>query len=135
MTVLTRRRVMAWLLVAAVPVGALYAPFLHAHVDEADHHHQTAVHAHLSGHERSHHHDHDGITVQEAEHARAIYLQAEAAVTTAQFDVPVAPPPSFDLGALHERPAHPAVEVTHGHDPPLVAALDSRPPPHFPVLI
>jgi hypothetical protein len=32
------KRSIAWLLVLAVPVGALYGPFLHAHVEEdADH--------------------------------------------------------------------------------------------------
>jgi hypothetical protein len=130
------RRSIAWILTIALPVGTLYGPFLHAHVEEdGNHHHQTEVHAHLSGHERSHQEHHDGITVQEPEHERAIYLQVAVAVATALFDVPVAPPPSFGLGVLAERPAHPAVEVTHGHDPPLVDALDSRPPPSLPVLI
>jgi hypothetical protein len=128
------RRAIAWLLAVAVPVGALYGPFLHAHVeDDGDHHHETAVHAHLSGHGRAHN-AHEGITVQEPEHERAIYLQAAVAVATALFDVPIAPPPPFGLGVLAERPAHPAVEVTHGHDPPLLDALDSRPPPSLPVL-
>ena len=126
------RRSIVWLLTIAVPVGALYGPFLHAHVeDDGDHHRETAVHAHLSGHNHSSHERHDSIAVQESEHERAVYLQAAVAVATALFDVPVAPPPSFGLGALQERPAHPAVEVTHGHDPPLLDALQTRPPPFF----
>jgi hypothetical protein len=52
------------------------------------------------------------------------------------------PPVIFTVpsGRLHlsspgERCAHPAVIVTHGHDPPLDSALGSRPPPTLPVLI
>jgi hypothetical protein len=127
----TARRSIARLLALAVPIGALYGPFLHAHVDDGDHHGEASVHAHLSGHDLPAREHHDGITVQEPEHERAIYLQAAVAVATALFDVPVAPPASFGLGAPPERPAHPAVEVTHGHDPPLVDALASRPPPFF----
>ncbi len=130
------RRSIAWLLAMAVPVGALYGPFLHAHVaEDGDQHHETAVHAHLSGHERAHQDHQDGITAHESEHERAVYLQAAVAVAPALFDVPVAPPPVFGFDAPQERPAHPAVEVTHGHDPPLLDALESRPPPFLPVLI
>ena len=126
------RRSIAWLLAMAVPVGAVYGPFLHAHVeDDGDHHHEMAVHAHLSGLGHSHQEHHDGISIEETEHDRAVYLPAAVAVTPALFDVPVAPPPGFGFDAPQERPAHPAVEVTHGHDPPLLDALDSRPPPPF----
>jgi len=129
------RRVFTFGLAVAVQAGAVYAPFLHAHVDEdADHHQPTSVHAHLSGHAPSHA-AHCGIGVDEPDHDRAIYLQVFVAVQPAPFDVPAAAPALFDLTAPAERPAHAAVEVTHGHDPPLVAALDSRPPPSFPVLI
>jgi hypothetical protein len=120
-------RQIGWLVALAVPMGAFCAPFLHAHLDEEDHH-RAAVHTHFSGHEREHH-DLGGVSLQEPEHDRAIYLQAYMAVQTAIFDIPVAPPPEFDTTAPRERTAHPTVEVTHGHDPPLLPALDSRPPP------
>jgi hypothetical protein len=126
---LTTPRSIAWLLAIAVPVGALYGPFLHAHVDENGDHHEIAVHAHVSGHERSHQEHDDGIIVHESEDERAIYLHAAVAVAPARFDVPIAPPPLLGFDAPQERPAHPAVEVTHGHDPPLLDALESRPPP------
>jgi hypothetical protein len=129
----TSRRSIAWLLALAVPIAALYGPFLHAHGKDhhGDHHGETAVHAHLSGHDRPYQAQHDGITVQEPDHERAVYLQVAVAVATATFDTPVAPPANFSLDAAPERPAHPAVEVTHGHDPPLLDALASRPPPFF----
>src|SRR5512134_655378 len=114
-------RPIAWLLAVAMPMGAFCVPFLHAHVGEEDHRH-AAIHTHFSGHERNHH-DHGGISLQDPEHDRAIYLQAYIAVKTSIFDIPVAPPPAFDFGTPPERTAHPTVEVTHGHDPPLLPAL------------
>jgi hypothetical protein len=129
------RRVLTFGLAVAVQAGAVCAPFLHAHVDEdADHHQPAAVHAHLSGHAPSHA-AHCGIALDEPDHDRAIYLQAFVAVQPAPFEVPAAAPALFDLTTPPEQPAHVTVEVTHGHDPPLVSALDSRPPPFLPVLI
>ncbi|HLG60214.1 MAG TPA: hypothetical protein VI485_33035 [Vicinamibacterales bacterium] len=129
------RRVLTFGLAVAVQAGAVCAPFLHAHVDEDhDDHHSTSVHAHLSGHTPSHalHH---GIAVDEPDHDRAVYLQLFVAVQATPFEIPAIAPALSDLTALPERPAHGTVEVTHGHDPPLVAALDSRPPPVLPVLL
>jgi len=125
------RRVLTIGLAVAVQAGAVYAPFLHAHVDEdADHHQATSVHAHFSGHVPSHA-THDGATVDDRDHDRAIYLQGFVAVQPVPFEIPAAAPALFDLTSPPERPAHTTVEVTHGHDPPLVSALDSRPPPFF----
>jgi hypothetical protein len=129
------RRLVTFALAVAVQAGAVYAPFLHAHVDEDhDDHHSTSVHAHFSGHTPSHalHH---GMAVDDLDHDRAVYLQMFVAVQATAFEIPAVAPAPFDLTALPERPAHVTVEVTHGHDPPLVAALDSRPPPFLPVLI
>jgi len=126
------RRALTLALAMAVQGGSLCAPFLHAHVDEDvdDHHHSTSVHAHVSGHAPSHAR-HDGVSVDEPDHDRAIYLQVFVAVEAAPFAVPAVAPALFDLTTPPERPAHAAVEVTHGHDPPRAAALDSRPPPTF----
>jgi len=129
------RSLLAGILALCVPIGAMCAPFLHAHVDEdADHHHPASVHAHLSGHTPSHA-AHHGVSLEAPDHDRAIYLQVYVAVQPTSFDVLDATPPAFVLAAPPERPAHVTVAVTHGHDPPLVAALDSRPPPASPVLI
>jgi hypothetical protein len=134
---LTARRSIAWLLALAVPVGTFYAPFVHAHVGEdahGDRGHAGAVHAHLSGHERGDH-DHDGPAVRDDDHDLAIYLKAYVAERTPPSDVPAVPPQRLGLDSPGERAAHPAVVVTHGHDPPLHPALGSRPPPPSPVLI
>ena len=127
------RSILAGVLALSVPIGAMCAPFLHAHVDEdADHHHPTSVHAHLSGHPSDV--PHNGATLEEPDHDRAIYLQTFVAVQPAPFDVPAIAPTLFVMAAPPERPAHVAVDVTHGHDPPLATALDSRPPPCLPDL-
>jgi hypothetical protein len=124
------RRVLTFGLAVAVQAGAVCAPFLHAHIDEnSDHHRPTSVHAHFSGHIPSHPAC-NGIAVDEADHDRAIYLQVFV-VQPVPVEVPAAVPTLFDLTAPPEQPAHVTVEVTHGHDPPLVSALDSRPPPSF----
>jgi hypothetical protein len=129
------RRVLTFGLAVAVQMGAVYAPFLHAHVDEdADHHQPTSVHAHFSGHTPSHA-PCAGASADHPDHDRAIYLQVFVAVQPVPFEVPAAASSPFDLVAPAEQPAHVTVEVTHGHDPPLVSALDSRPPPFLPVLI
>ena len=74
---------------------------------------------------------HNGVAVDEADRDRAIYLQVFVAVETSPFQTPVLRRATLYLGAPpHRSPAHLTV-VTHGHDPPLVAALDSRPPPLF----
>ena len=129
------RRVLTFGLAVAVQTGTVWGPFLHAHVDEDhDDHHSTPVHAHFSGHAPSHA-VHKGVAVDEPDHNRAIYLQVFVAVQPAAFEIPAIAPALFDLAAPPERPAHVTVEITHGHDPPLVSALDSRPPPFLPVLI
>lgn len=145
------RRLVASLVVAAIPVGTLCAPFLHAHVAD-DGHHPTAVHSHVAGHDRGHHHHGDqpadphasrsaaaphdrdhgdpGAALHAGDDERAIYLQASVAVSATMPDIPLAPPACFTLATPPEQPAHASVEVTHGHDPPLLPAVASRPPPH-----
>lgn len=125
------RRVLALGLALAVQSGAVCAPFLHAHVD-ADHddHHSTSVHAHLSSHAPAPV-EHDGVSVEDADRDHAIYLQVFVAVETSQFQTPVLPRATFTLAPLVTGAPRIFAIVTHGHDPPLVAALDSRPPPLF----
>jgi hypothetical protein len=127
------RRVLAMSLAVALQAGALSAPFVHAHVDDHDEHHATSVHAHVAGHARSHHDhdDHDGITVADTDHDRAVYLQVFVAVEAPPFQTPDLPRASFGLTPVLDRAPRIYAIVTHGHDPPLVNALDSRPPPLF----
>jgi hypothetical protein len=129
------RRVLALGLALAVQGGAVCALFLHAHVG-ADHddHHSTSVHAHVSSHARSAV-EHEGVSVEEADRDHAIYLQVFVAVEAPVFQSPALPRASFTPAPLIERAPRIFVVVSHGHDPPLVHALDSRPPPLFPVHI
>ena len=129
------RRVLVLGLAIAVQAGAVYAPFLHAHVDEDhDDHHSTSVHAHFAGHTQKRT-THDEAAVDELDHDRAIYLQAFVAVGPTAFEIPAVAVGTFTLTAPTERAPRVSVLVAHGHDPPLAAALDSRPPPRIPVLI
>jgi hypothetical protein len=123
------RRGLALGLAVAVQAGAVCAPFLHAHVD-ADHddHHATSVHAHFSSHAPARI-EHDGVSVEEADRDRPIYLEVFVAVEAAIFQAPSLPRVVFAPVRVIERAPRPFVIVTHGHDPPLVDALDSRPPP------
>jgi hypothetical protein len=128
------RRMLALGLVLAVQGGAVCAPFLHAHVD-ADHddHHSTSVHAHFSSHAPAHVRHPDfpggGVSVEDAARDHAIYLQVFVAVQASVFQSPALPRAVFAAVPVIERAPRTFVLVTHGHDPPLVHALDSRPPP------
>lgn len=125
------RRLLALGLALAVPAGAVCAPFLHAHVD-ADHddHHSTSVHAHFSSHAPAHVR-HEGVSVEDADRDHAIYLQVFVAVEASVFQSPALPRAVFVPVPLIEHTPRTFILVTHGHDPPLVHALDSRPPPAF----
>jgi hypothetical protein len=126
------RRVLALGLAFAVEGGAVCAPFLHAHVDtDHDDHHTTSVHAHFASHAPAHV-EHDGVSVEDADRDdHAIYLQVFVAVETSPFETPVLPRATFAVRPLVMRAPRIFAIVTHGHDPPLVSALDSRPPPLF----
>ena len=125
------RRALAFGLAIAVQSGAVCAPFLHAHVD-ADHedHHSTSVHAHFSSHAPAHA-QREGVSIEDADRDHAIYLQVFVAVETAVFQSPALPRAVFAPVPAIERAPRTFVIVTHGHDPPLEAALASRPPPLF----
>ena len=105
------------------------APFLHAHLD-ADHddHHSTSVHAHVSSHAPSHV-EHQGVSLEAADRDHPIYLQVFVAVEAAVFQTPALPRATFVAVPVTQRAPRTFVLVSHGHDPPLVDALDSRPPP------
>jgi hypothetical protein len=125
------RRVLAFSLALAVQGGAVCAPFLHAHVDAGhDDRHSTSVHAHFSSHAPAHAR-HQGMSIENAERDHAIYLQVFVAVAASVFQSPAIPRAVFAPVPVIERAPRPFVLVTHGHDPPLIDALESRPPPLF----
>jgi hypothetical protein len=125
------RRMLAIGLALAVQGGAVCAPFLHAHLDtDHDDHHSTSVHAHVSSHAPSHI-EHEGVSVEDADREQAIYLQVFVAVEASIFQSPALPRATFAPAPVIERAPRSFILVTHGHDPPLFDALDSRPPPLF----
>jgi hypothetical protein len=129
------RRVLAFGLALVVQGGAVCAPFLHAHVDaDRDDHDSTSVHAHFSSHAPARA-AHDGASVEETDRDDAIYLQVFVAVEALVFQAPALPRATFAPVPILERAPRTFVLVTHGKDPPLVHALDSRPPPLTPAQI
>ncbi|MBI2827924.1 MAG: hypothetical protein HYX77_01470 [Acidobacteria bacterium] len=126
----------AAVLSVAIPLGALYTPLVHAHVDarDLDHHGAHTIHAHVVYHwTRST--TADQARLNHDETGRAVYLQLFVAVAHASFEVPAAVPTAcdLDLGAPAESPAHPhhLLHVVHSHDPPFLRSLPSRAPPAF----
>jgi hypothetical protein len=125
------RRILAFGLALAVQGGAVCALFLHAHVEaDHDHHQSTSVHAHVSSHAVTHI-QHEGLSVEDADRDHAIYLQVFVGVEASVFTSPAIPRAVFAPLPVIERAPRTFVLVSHGHDPPRVHALDSRPPPLF----
>lgn len=120
----------------AIPLGALSAPFVHAHLDELDtnHHRAHEIHAHFSGHSSLPTFP-DGAILDDHEAARVVSLQLFVAVAQASFDVPAAIVTTWQLGTPAEAPARHSLRIVHGHDPPFVGSVASRAPPRLSVLI
>ena len=116
-----------------IPLAALSAPLVHAHLDEldTDHHRAHEIHAHVTGH-ASFPVPHDGAALDDHEAERAVSLQLFVAVAQASFDVPAAVVPVWQLSAPAEAAAHHPLRIVHGHDPPFIGSLGSRAPPAFP---
>ena len=117
----------------AIPLGALSAPLVHAHLDEldTDHHRAHEIHAHFAGHSSLPTFP-GGARLDDHEAERAVYLQVFVAVAQASFDVPAAVVTTWQLDTPAEAPACHSLRIVHGHDPPFVGSLASRAPPAFP---
>ncbi len=128
-----------------IPLGALSAPLVHAHLDEldTDHHRAHEIHAHVAGHSSLPTAlpttlptvlptTTDGLRLDDHDAERAVSLQLFVAVAQASFDVPAAVVASSQLGTPAEAPARHSLRIVHGHDPPFVGSLASRAPPAFP---
>ena len=134
-----------------IPLGALSAPFVHAHLDEldTDHHRAHEIHAHVTGHSSlpttlptalpttlpTALPTTDGPRLDDHEAERAVSLQLFVAVAQASFDVPAAVVASSQLATPAEAPARHSLRIVHGHDPPFISSLGSRAPPRLSVLI
>ncbi len=125
-----------WLSVA-IPLGALSAPLVHAHLDEldTDHHRAHEIHAHVTGHASlptTLPTTTAGPRLDDHDAERAVSLQLFVAVAQASFDVPAAVVASSQLATPAEAPARHSLRIVHGHDPPFISSLGSRAPPAFP---
>ena len=135
---LTVRRLLAALLALAVPVGAVYAPLIHAHRDDHhdSHHGARTVHAHFSGHGGAHHsHGDSGHLAQgpeiEAEFDPDLVIRVEFFVADQPHVlIPVALQPiGFTLAAPLDSALRRPPLVSHAHDPPPVSRSSPRAPP------
>ena len=84
----------------AIPLGALCAPLVHAHLDEVGtgHHRAREIHAHFTGHSAVSTLP-AGARLDDHEGERAVYLQLFVAVAQASFDAPPAVATSIELGS------------------------------------
>lgn len=120
----------------AIPLGALCAPLVHAHVDDqhADHHAANRVHAHLGGHDVDHHVSLAGELAiepdQDPEHITR--LQVFVAVYAAAPSFLALPRARYTLPAPLESVMRRPPSVVHSHGPPSASSAGSRAPPVFP---
>ena len=148
------RKLIAVAVTLAMPVAAVCAPLVHAHLD--DHAHGHRIHAHLSGH-ASHHdegHGHSRSSEEPALAAKhhhadehgdpaATFVAADDSSERAtsvplyvavQKDVllqPVLPPASFAMAAPLRSVLRRPPDVVRSHGPPVVRLSPSRAPPSF----
>lgn len=126
----------------ALPLGALCAPLLHAHLDDhhADHHDANRVHAHLGGHDVDHHDASSEEQIAEgrpevapdADPEGVTRLQVFVAVHPGTPAAPALPLARYTLPAPLESIMRRPPVVVHSHGPPSVSSAGSRAPPAFP---
>ena len=116
-------------LALVMPLVAFSAPLLHVHPDEhaTDHHQGGTVHAHFHSHEQAP----AGPVVDHEDTDRAIQAQVFVAVTPDPPEAPAAPAHSFVVVVAQDAARGRSPQVTHGHDPPILASHGPRPPPAF----
>lgn len=127
------RRFVAGGSAALVPVGAVCAMFVHAHLDDHDtfHHRGPQVHSHFSEHPTaSTHHDGSTTTIENDDTEEPVDLQVFVAVSSYAQVVPAPPIAPYALVTRSTPAPRPMRQVTHGKDPPpSLANLGPRPPP------
>ena len=138
------RRLLALSLSAALPVGAICAPLLHAHADDHHdiHHLGIRIHAHLGGHGPKKHaddHSHEGLNRHASPGGSAFeddsgleqVTSVQLFVASQTDTVKAARPEPLGVALLipSESVLHLSLRVSHGHDPPFVSRLSSRAPP------
>jgi hypothetical protein len=120
-------------MVVAVEGAALYAPLVHAHLDDHDAHHygERVVHAHFAGHTHGATRSPGGPALREDKTEQVFFLQLFVAVASVFFEAPASVARFFELSPPREISAHLPLLVVHGHDPPCLAFLPPRAPPIF----
>jgi hypothetical protein len=149
------RRLLAVGLSVAVPMGALCAPLVHAHLDDhhGGHHDANRVHAHLAGHppapeapagpRRSasaeagvDHHvvsaGHELAVEPDADPEDVTRVQVFLAVHAAAPTSPALPQARYSLPAPLESVMRRPPVAGHSHDPPAASSTGPRAPPAFP---
>lgn len=134
------RRLFAVTLCVAVPIGALCAPLVHAHLDDhhdghhAGHHDANRVHAHLDGHEVDRHvSSEEALAVEPgADPEHVTRLQVFVAVHAAAPIAPALPQARYTLPAPLESIMRRPPAVVHSHGPPGASSTGSRAPPALP---
>lgn len=120
----------------AIPLGALCAPLVHAHLDDHHdgHHAANRVHAHPGGHKVDHPFSSErGLAIgADADPEHIIRLQVFVAVHAAAPSSAALSQARYSLPAPLESvmPRPPA--VVHSHDPPGASSAGPRAPPAFP---
>lgn len=123
----------AWL-AALLPVGALCAPLVHAHLDDhhVPHHAGRTIHAHVHPHgappETARDADPHRPTVGSDEPGHTLALQHFLAVA-ASVSLPAIAAERYLPPALLRSAAPRPPAVTHGHDPPSAGRSAPRAPP------
>lgn len=128
------RRLVAAGSAALVPVGAMCALFVHAHLDDHDtpHHRGRQIHAHFSEHQTARiHHVGDRTSLDHDDIDNGADVQVFLAVSSDAQIVPALPATPFAVPTAGTRSPRPMRQVTHGHDPPLLLRLAPRPPPAY----
>lgn len=131
------RRLLAVGLSVAVPMGALCAPLVHAHLDDhhGGHHDANRVHAHLGGHDVDHHVVSAGreLAIEpDADREDVTGVQVFLAVHAAAPASPALPQARYSLPARLESVMRRPPAVAHSHDPPGASSAGPRAPPAFP---
>lgn len=115
----------------ALQAGAVTAPLVHEHPDDAatDHHRGRTIHSHWTGHQHDDGPTARGPSLTEADHDRAVFLDIFVAVREVRAPAPTLSFEPVELSAPAERRPYRAIEVVRSHDPPIGASLSSRAPP------
>ena len=131
------RQIVAGFLAIAVQASAVTAPMVHVHLDDhdSDHHHAREMHSHLAGHPRHAApllNTHGPSLIDDDEDERVLAVSGFVATSADVFPGVAATPVETAVLIFEDVAVSRIPHVSHGHDPPELAATPSRAPPSFP---